>query len=188
MKLAFEKYKYVWIAAVVVVMIVGYYAFGGSGDTGADSSATSRTSAGISAYGGTAANNTNTENSSSSNDTTKSTESKNSASQAPSQNNSGIYDYTEAARHVGERAAVSGTVVDTYTSQKGTVFFDFCQSYKTCPCAAMISASTLAKYPNQFSNLDDYNGKKVSITGIIKSYQGQAEIFIDDPSQIVVDQ
>jgi DNA/RNA endonuclease YhcR with UshA esterase domain len=177
MKTTFEKYKYVWIAAVVVVMIVGYYAFGGSGDTGADPSVAGSALNSTNIAGGVAATG----------NAAKSTEGKNSASQAPSQNNSGKYEYTEAARHVGERAAVSGTVVDTYTSQKGTVFFDFCQSYKTCPFAAMISASTLAKYPSQFSNLDDYDGKRVTVTGIIKSYQGQAEIFIDDPSQLVVD-
>lgn len=96
--------------------------------------------------------------------------------------NPGQYDYTEAVNHIGEQAAVSGTIVKVFTSKNGTTFFDFCKNFDSCPFSAVIFASAKDKFPD----LSSYQGK-VTITGTIKSYQGRAEIVIDDPSQISAD-
>jgi DNA/RNA endonuclease YhcR with UshA esterase domain len=92
----------------------------------------------------------------------------------------GIYDYTEAVNHVGENATIRGTVIDVYTSKTGTIFFDFCKSYKTCPFSAVIFASSAG----DFQNIKQYTGQNISITGTVTSYQGKAEIVIESPSQI----
>lgn len=92
----------------------------------------------------------------------------------------GTVSYTEASQHVGETASVRGTLVEAYTSKSGTVFLDFCASYKTCPFSGVIFADDVAK----FDDLSRYTGKVVTLTGKISSYEGKAEIILSDPSQI----
>ncbi|MFZ1075774.1 MAG: phospholipase D-like domain-containing protein [Minisyncoccia bacterium] len=92
----------------------------------------------------------------------------------------GTIDYTEAPAHVGDYASVRGTLVDAYTSASGTVFLDFCKSYKTCTFSGVIFADDVKK----FGDLSRYNGTTVTLTGKISSYQGKAEIVLSDPSQL----
>lgn len=92
----------------------------------------------------------------------------------------GIINYTEAPKHVGEYASVRGTLVETYTSKTGTVFLDFCANYKTCPFSGVIFADDAKK----FGDLSKYNGKTITLTGKISSYQGKAEIVLSSPSQL----
>ncbi|MGD0077735.1 MAG: thermonuclease family protein, partial [Sedimentisphaerales bacterium] len=88
--------------------------------------------------------------------------------------------YNEASEHVGEYACVAGKVDHVYTSQKGTVFINFCPDYKTCPFGAVIFDPDAYK----FSNPKQYEGKTVEITGLIRAYQGRPEIIIKDTGQI----
>lgn len=92
----------------------------------------------------------------------------------------GLIDYTEALKHIGEYASVRGTLVEAYTSKTGTVFLDFCQSYKTCPFSGVIFADDA----KQFGDLSRYAGQIVILTGKIVSYEGKAEIVLSDPSQL----
>lgn len=92
----------------------------------------------------------------------------------------GTYDYTEAAKHVGEYAAVRGRLVETYTSKTGTVFLDFCANYKTCPFAGVIFADDAKR----FTDLSSYVGSTVTLTGKIQLYQGKAEIVLSSPDQL----
>lgn len=91
------------------------------------------------------------------------------------------YSYTEAGAHIGENAIVTGPVVKVYTSSKNTTFFDYCLNYKSCGFSVVVFSSD----KNKFSNLSQYQGKTVSIKGKIQSYQGQAEIILSSPDQIV---
>jgi hypothetical protein len=92
------------------------------------------------------------------------------------------YSYTDAAQHIGETAMVEGTPIDVYTSSGGMVFFDYCKNYKSCPFGAVIFASDASK----FKDIAAYQGKEISVSGVIKSYGGKAEIAIQDPEQIQV--
>jgi hypothetical protein len=92
----------------------------------------------------------------------------------------GTIDYTDAPAHIGDLASVRGTLVDAYASASGTVFLDFCKSYKTCPFSAVIFADDVKK----FGDLSRYNGTTVTLTGKISSYQDKAEIVLSDPSQL----
>lgn len=89
-------------------------------------------------------------------------------------------DFKEASNHIGEYATVRGRVDNVFTSAKGNTFLNFCPNYKTCPFSATIFNSDSYK----FANLKQYEGRIVEITGLIKTYQGRAEIIINDPSQI----
>ncbi|MFA6407870.1 MAG: phospholipase D-like domain-containing protein [Candidatus Paceibacterota bacterium] len=92
----------------------------------------------------------------------------------------GTIDYTEASSHVGQTASVRGTLVEAYTSKSGTVFLDFCKSYKSCPFSGVIFSDDAKK----FGDLSKYSGKTVTLTGKISSYQNKAEIVLSDPSQL----
>ena len=92
------------------------------------------------------------------------------------------YDYTEAKNHEGEMANVIGTVFQVFTSKSNTTFFDFCLDYKGCGFSAVIFSSDLPK----FKNITEYEGKEVTINGLIKDYQGNAEIIISNPNQIKI--
>lgn len=90
--------------------------------------------------------------------------------------------YTEAENHIGENGCVTGRVDNVYTSSKGNNFLNFCANYKTCSFSSVIFSSDAYK----FSDIKGYEGKNVEITGLIKSYKGNAEIIINDPSQIKI--
>jgi len=92
----------------------------------------------------------------------------------------GTIDYTDAPAHIGDLASVRGTLVEAYASASGTVFLDFCKSYKTCPFSGVIFADDVKK----FGDLSRYNGTVVTLTGKISSYQDKAEIILSDPSQL----
>jgi PLD-like domain len=92
----------------------------------------------------------------------------------------GTISYTEAPSHIGEYASVRGILLKAYTSKTGTVFLDFCKSYKTCQFTGVIFADDAKK----FGDLSRYAGATVTLTGKISSYQNKAEIILSDPSQI----
>lgn len=92
----------------------------------------------------------------------------------------GTIDYTDAPAHIGEYASVRGTLVDAYTSASGTVFLDFCKSYKTCPFSGVIFADDV----KAFGDLSRLAGTMVTLTGKISSYQNKAEIVLSDPNQL----
>lgn len=92
----------------------------------------------------------------------------------------GVIPYTDAPNHIGSTASVRGTLIKAYTSASGTVFLDFCKSYKTCPFTAVIFADDVKK----FSDLSKYAGQNITLTGKISSYQGTAEVVLSDPSQL----
>lgn len=92
-----------------------------------------------------------------------------------------IYDYTEASSHIGEYAGIRGRIFEVNTSPKGTVFFDYCQDYKSCPFSVVIFASDVPK----FTGLSGYQGKTITIIGQIQIYKGQAQIILKNPNQIL---
>jgi hypothetical protein len=89
------------------------------------------------------------------------------------------YEFTEAMDHIGERARITGEVLRVFTAKSGVTFLDFCEDFSDCPFSAVIFASDLKKFPD----VSKYE-RKVAITGIIKSYNGKAEIILKNPEQI----
>jgi len=89
------------------------------------------------------------------------------------------YDYKDAPDHIGERAKIDGTVIKVFTAKSGVTFFDFCANFDGCQFSAIIFASDLDK----FGDVQKYV-RSVKITGLVKSYNGKAEIVLSDPGQI----
>ncbi len=93
-----------------------------------------------------------------------------------------VIQYTEAPNYIGKEAIVEGTVVRMGSSQRGTIFLNFCFDYRKCPFYAVIFASQASNFPHP----QQYQGKKVQIWGVIGTYRNQAQIILNDPSQIRV--
>lgn len=89
------------------------------------------------------------------------------------------YDFSEAIDHIGEKARVKGKVIKVFTAKSGVTFLDFCKDWSGCPFSAVIFASDQKK----FSDINKYE-REVIITGLIKSYNGKAEIILENPEQI----
>lgn len=90
------------------------------------------------------------------------------------------YDFIEAKNHIGEISCIKGKVVQVFTSSKGNNFLNFCSNYKTCTFSAVIFSSDA----NKFEDVKIYSRENVEITGLVKSYKGNAEIIVKTPDQI----
>jgi DNA/RNA endonuclease YhcR with UshA esterase domain len=89
-------------------------------------------------------------------------------------------DIREAVSRVGTEGCVSGRVLRVFTSRAGNTFLDFCPDYRTCPFSSVIFASDR----QNFGDLGILTGKDIEIRGLIRTYEGRAEIAIHDSQQI----
>jgi hypothetical protein len=95
----------------------------------------------------------------------------------------GVYLDREAAAHVGETAAVVGTVVTVFRSPGGNLYLNFGADY---PRQAF-TAVALAPLPAWTAGLDTLALKRVRVRGPIVSYRGRIEIVLRDAAQIAVE-
>lgn len=93
----------------------------------------------------------------------------------------GILSIDQAKNYIGQYATVEGEVKKVYTAKSGVTFIDFCTNYKKCPFTAVIFASN----KGQFKNIDKIKGK-IRVSGLIKEYDGRAEIILEDKEQLTV--
>jgi hypothetical protein len=87
--------------------------------------------------------------------------------------------FHEASRYVGETKCVSGTVLRIKDGPKGLTFFDFCDDYRACPFTVVV-------FPHDLKNVGDVRGlagKPVEIHGLVKMYDGRAEIILQRAEQ-----
>jgi hypothetical protein len=88
--------------------------------------------------------------------------------------------FSEAAKHIGRTACVSGKVLRVEAGERGTHFLDFCEDYRVCPFTVVVFAGDL----KQVGDIRQLEGKQVEIHGEIKQYDGRAEIILQRPSQL----
>lgn len=93
-----------------------------------------------------------------------------------------VYSFLEAGDHIGEKAVVTGKVVDTYNSGKAC-FINFHTDWRN-----HFSVVIFAKNFDRFETTPEilYKGADVRVTGEIKEYEGRSEIVVEDPSQIEI--
>lgn len=92
----------------------------------------------------------------------------------------GCVDYRDAGNYVGREGCVTGRVVRVFVSRAGNTFLNFCADYRTCPFYSVIFASERER----FGDVGILRGRRVEIRGLVGTYQGQAQIILNDPSQI----
>ena len=93
-----------------------------------------------------------------------------------------IIDACRAGDYPGKERIIQGKVVDSYRTEKGTVFLNFGRPYPEQCFTAVIFSSYGKKF---VSNPEDYYlNKIVRVRGRIKEYRGKPEIILKSPNQI----
>lgn len=90
-----------------------------------------------------------------------------------------VYSAADAGKHIGETAMVRGRA-SVYVSRSGVTFVDLDGRGRSAPFTGVIFKDKADAVPNVMQ----YNGKYISISGLIKNYQGKPEIIINDKSQL----
>ena len=102
------------------------------------------------------------------------------ASAAAASAGTGVYTDREAAAHVGETAAVVGTVAAVFRSRGGNVYVNFGADYPR----QTFTAVALAPAGSWTAALDTLAGKRVKVRGQIVTYRGRVEIVLKDAGQV----
>jgi DNA/RNA endonuclease YhcR with UshA esterase domain len=88
--------------------------------------------------------------------------------------------FDKAKDHLGETLCVKGRVLKVSIGRTGIHFLNFCEDYQTCPFTVVV-------FPRDLRDVGDVRSMEnsdVEIYGLVKSYQGQAEIILKDVSQL----
>jgi hypothetical protein len=94
---------------------------------------------------------------------------------------------SEAKEHFGETATVCGAVVSTRyaDSTKGQpTFLNLDKPYPNQVFTIVIWGDNRSKFGKPEN---DYNGKRVCVTGKVTAYAGLPEIVAEDPKQLSID-
>jgi DNA/RNA endonuclease YhcR with UshA esterase domain len=86
---------------------------------------------------------------------------------------------TKAREHIGEQATVIGVVSDVHVTPKGDVFLNFGGKFPN-----MIFTAVSFKNAIPAVQLMALKGRRISVSGKIKEYNGQVEIVLDSMEQI----
>jgi DNA/RNA endonuclease YhcR with UshA esterase domain len=88
----------------------------------------------------------------------------------------------QASQYVGQVVTVEGVVAQVgHSRRSNTTFLDFGARYPNSTFVAVIFASAADRFPNP----DQWEGRRVRVTGRVRMYQGKPEIALDTPSQLV---
>ena len=101
---------------------------------------------------------------------------------APSHRRPGVVMAADAANHIGETITVEGVVSEVHVSSKAT-FIDLNGRYPNEEFTGVIWSENIGA----FSNVGDYEGKTVDITGTVQIYRGRPEIILRSPSQVQIE-
>jgi DNA/RNA endonuclease YhcR with UshA esterase domain len=85
-----------------------------------------------------------------------------------------------AVHHVGQTGTVEGTVVNVHATRTGTTFLNFGTAYPNQTFTAVIFRSAASRFPNP----QQWEGKRVRVTGRVQLYRGRPEIILQEPSQL----
>lgn len=90
---------------------------------------------------------------------------------------------SEASRHIGEAAKVTGRVTQVHKSKKA-VFIRFGSGNKAF--TAVVFRDSLDDLASSGINPLAFKGKTIAVSGVIKEYKGAAEIIVKWPFQVDV--
>jgi hypothetical protein len=85
----------------------------------------------------------------------------------------------DAKNHIGESAVVAGTVSEIHVTRKGTVLIDMDGSFPTEQFTAVWLAPGAP-----VAQIQNFDGKTISVKGTIQEYRGRPEIILTSMSQI----
>lgn len=88
--------------------------------------------------------------------------------------------FDKAKDHLGETICVKGHVLNVSVGRNGVHFLNFCEDYRTCPFTVVVFARDL----RDVGDVRKMENSDVEVYGLVKSYQGQAEIILKDVTQL----
>lgn len=88
--------------------------------------------------------------------------------------------FSEARKHIGDIRCITGKVLRVQKGNGGVHFFDFCEDYRVCPFTVVVFPSDLKK----IGDLRQLQGRQIEIEGMVKEYDGRAEIILKRLSQL----
>lgn len=86
---------------------------------------------------------------------------------------------SDAKNHIGESTVVAGTVSEIHVTRKGTVLIDMDGNFPNEHFTAVWLASGAP-----IAQLQNFEGKSISVKGTIQEYRGRPEIVLTSMSQI----
>ncbi len=87
----------------------------------------------------------------------------------------------QAAAFVGQTVAVEGTVAGVHVSRRsGTIFLNFGAAYPNETFTAVIFRSAASRFPNP----EQWEGKRVRVSGRVRLYRGKPEVVLETPTQL----
>lgn len=81
---------------------------------------------------------------------------------------------------MGQRVVVEGTVVAVYTSQMGTTFLNFGAVYPHQDFSAVILAANSLSFPS----IQNVQGRRVEVVGVVRLYRGKPEVILRSAGQL----
>lgn len=88
---------------------------------------------------------------------------------------------SESASYIGKSVTVEGTVVSVHVARSGITFLNFGAAYPNQTFTAVIFQATSSRFPNA----QQWEGKRVRVTGKVQLYRGKPEIVLSESSQLV---
>jgi hypothetical protein len=88
--------------------------------------------------------------------------------------------FQDARQHIGATRCVTGKVLRVEEGDRGVTYLDFCQDFRVCPFTVVV-------FRNDLKNVGDVRqlaGRTVEIHGVVKEYDGRAEIILSRPKQL----
>jgi DNA/RNA endonuclease YhcR with UshA esterase domain len=87
---------------------------------------------------------------------------------------------SEAGFHVGESVTVEGTVANVRVTRSGTTFLNFGAAYPKQTFTAVIFSSVAGRFPNP----QQWEGKRVRVSGKVRLYRDRPEVVLEASSQL----
>lgn len=90
---------------------------------------------------------------------------------------------SDARRHVGEERCIIGKVLHVKHGSDGITLLEFCQDSMVCPF-------TVVTFHHDLKNVGDMNalqGRMIEVHGMLKEYNGRAEIVLQRNGQLAGD-
>jgi hypothetical protein len=88
--------------------------------------------------------------------------------------------FDKAPDHVGEIVCVRGRVVKVSAGNTGTHYLNFCENYLACPFTVVVFAGQL----EDIGDVRSLQEREIEIDGLIKLYNGRAEIVLSESKQL----
>jgi hypothetical protein len=86
----------------------------------------------------------------------------------------------QAGEHVGETKCVTGKVLRIEVGRGGAHFLDFCEEPMACPFSVVVFGHDL----KDVGDVRRLAGRMIEIKGLVKLYDGRAEIILNRAGQI----